>query len=138
MFQSKLPLPYWTNCILTATHLINCTSSSILNNQTPYHLLFRKPPTYNYFKVFGCLGFAITITSNRGKFQSRATKYIFLGYPLCTKRYKGPWLTNSQNLCFLKCSFLLIYISIYSRHNSYTFCVSRFFSNLWFHLLYPS
>jgi len=71
MFQSKLLLPYWTDCILTTIHLINCTPSSILNNQIPYYLLFQKPPTYDYFKVFGCLCFGSTITSNRGKFQPR-------------------------------------------------------------------
>jgi hypothetical protein len=69
MFQSKLPLTYWTDCILTATHLINRTLSSILNNQTSYHVLFQKPPTYDYFKVFGCLCFASIITSSRGKFH---------------------------------------------------------------------
>jgi hypothetical protein len=69
MFQSKLPLTYWIDCILTATHLINRTPSSILNNQTSYHVLFQKPPTYDYFKVFGCLCFASTITSSRGKFH---------------------------------------------------------------------
>ena len=81
MFQSKLPLSYWTDCVLIATHLINRTASSILNNQTPYQLLFQKPPNYNYFKVFGCLCFASTITNNRGKFQPKTTKCIFLGYP---------------------------------------------------------
>ena len=88
MFQSKLSLSYWTDCILTTTHLINHTPSSILNNQTLYHLSFQKPPTYNYFKVFGCLCFASTITSNRDKFQPRAIKCIFLGYPPRIKGYK--------------------------------------------------
>lgn len=88
MFQSKLPLSYWTNCVLTATHLINRTPSAILNNQTPYYLLFQKPPNYNHLKVFGCLCFASTIISNRGKFQSRATKCLFLGYPPNIKGYK--------------------------------------------------
>jgi len=88
MFQSKLPLPYWTDCILIAIHLINHTPSSILNNQTPYHLLFQKPLTYDYFKVFGCLCFASTITSNRGKFQPRAMKCIFLIFPPHIKGYK--------------------------------------------------
>ena len=110
MFQSKLPLSHWTNYVLTATHLINHTPSYILNNQTPYQLLFQKPPNYNYFEVFDCLCFASTITNNRGKFHPRATKCIFLGYPPNIKGYKVLDLTTlktfvSRNVLFHESTF---------------------------------
>jgi hypothetical protein len=103
MFQSKLPLTYWTDCILTSTHIINRTPSLILQHQTPYQLLFNKPPIYNYFKVFGCLFYNI-------KFQPRATKCIFLGYPPHIKGYKLLDLTTcktfvSRNVIFHESTF---------------------------------
>ena len=113
MFQSKLPLTCWTDYILTVTHLINLTPSIILNNQTPYHDLFQKPPTYNYLRVFGCLCFASTITNNRGKFQPRATKCIFLCYPPHIKGYKVLDLSTlktfvSRNVVFHESTFTYI------------------------------
>lgn len=45
LFQSKLPIEYWGECILTATHLINRLLSKVIHNKTPYKVIFGKVPS---------------------------------------------------------------------------------------------
>jgi len=66
--------------------LINRVPTPVLNNQSPYHVLYNTLPDINSFKVFGCLCYASTLQAHRTKLQSRARKYIFLGYK---SGYKG-------------------------------------------------
>lgn len=46
-----------------------------------------KDPDLQIFKVFGCLVYASTLSSHKSIFDSRARKYVFLGYNTSNKRY---------------------------------------------------
>ncbi|KAK9751103.1 hypothetical protein RND81_02G242200 [Saponaria officinalis] len=84
-FQVGLPLRFWSECILVATHLINRTPSGVLHGKTPYEMLFGSPPTFKELRVFGCLCFAHNQRAKGDKFASRSRKCIFMGYPFGKK-----------------------------------------------------
>ncbi|GJV64965.1 ribonuclease H-like domain-containing protein [Tanacetum coccineum] len=73
MFQRGIPLKLSTECILTATYLINRLLSSVLNGKSPYEMIYKKCPTLSQLRVFGCLCFA-TIVNNNDKFDSTYEK----------------------------------------------------------------
>ena len=87
-FQSRVPLHFWSHCVLTTAFLINQIPSPLLNHNTPYELLYKKPVNYSSFRVFGCLAFSSTLASQRTKFQPRARTCVFIRYPNGMKAYR--------------------------------------------------
>jgi hypothetical protein len=87
-FQAHLPLTFWDDCGHTAAYIINRLPSSILHNKSPYELLFSAPPSFDHFRIFGCLCYASTLTRQRTKFDPRAKPSVFVGYSSLHKGYR--------------------------------------------------
>lgn len=88
MFQAHLPVTFWGECVLTASHLINRTPSPLLDNKTPFEILYGNAPSYSTIKTFGCLCFAHNQKAKGDKFASRSRKCMFVGYTFGKKGWK--------------------------------------------------
>ncbi|CAO2832398.1 unnamed protein product [Amaranthus hypochondriacus] len=87
-FQANLPLSFWGDCVLAASYIITRTPSPLLEDKSPYEVLFNTSPSYDTLRVFGCLCYAHNIKSKRDKFIVRSRKCIFVGYPQGKKGWK--------------------------------------------------
>ncbi|WVZ15611.1 hypothetical protein V8G54_013177 [Vigna mungo] len=76
IFQSNIPHTYWSYALSHVVFLINRLPSPVINDKTPFELLYNDSPTYLDLKVFGCLCFASTLENNRSKLDLRARKGI--------------------------------------------------------------
>lgn len=86
--QSGLPTSYWGDCVLASTYIINRIPSIVLNNVSPYEMMFGKAPDYNELKVFGCLAMATPPGVMTDKLKPRALPCVFVGYPPTKHGYK--------------------------------------------------
>lgn len=54
MFNSHIPATLWTHAFSSAAYNINQVPAKILDNKSPYELLFHTQPSYGNFRIFGC------------------------------------------------------------------------------------
>lgn len=83
---------------MAETYIINRLPTPVLDNKTPYELLYKISSSYDNFKVFGCLCYA-SIHEN-DKFHPRAVRCVFVGYPHGHKGYKLHNLDSKQIFIF--------------------------------------
>lgn len=87
-FHAGLPLTLWGACVMTSVYIINRLPTPVLNNKTPYEMLYEEPPSYEEMKVFGCLSFASNPAVSTDKFSQRGVPCAFIGYPPLKKGFK--------------------------------------------------
>ena len=93
MFTTNVPKYLWGDAILTATFLINRMPTRVLGYKTPLETFQTLYPQNRLItdlplRIFGCSSFVHVHAHNRGKFDPRAIKCIFLGYSPTKKGYK--------------------------------------------------
>ncbi|GJS31762.1 putative RNA-directed DNA polymerase [Tanacetum coccineum] len=69
LFQGNIPLCFWTDCILTATYLINRLPSSVLAGRSPFSMLYGREPSLSHLRCFGCLCFSSVLNNRKFSFQ---------------------------------------------------------------------
>ncbi|GKB25645.1 ribonuclease H-like domain-containing protein [Tanacetum coccineum] len=73
--EGGIPLNMWSECVLTATYLINRLPTSMLNGKSSYDLVYNKPLSLKHLRSFVCLAYA-TILNSHDKFGSRDVKFF--------------------------------------------------------------
>ena len=98
--HSSLPHHFWVDAFETACYLINRLPTPVLNNKSPFELLFQRTPDYSFLKIFGCACWPLLRPYNRNKIQFRFAQCIFLGYSSSHHGYKcyHPHLEKSMFL----------------------------------------
>ena len=85
---ASTPSQFWGEVALTAIYTINWCPFPIVQNQTPYDILFGSSPSYDLLRVFGCVYFVLLHDHERNKLQSRSRLCCFLGYGIGKKGYR--------------------------------------------------
>lgn len=109
MFHSLIPKQFWGNVILITTYIINRLSTSLLYWKISYKTLLNTKPEYSSIKVFGCLCYAANTLPHEDKFQSRALKCIFIGYPIGRNGHLLYVLALINSLCLKILNFMRIF-----------------------------
>lgn len=85
--HSHLPISYWSYTISTTTHIINRLPTPILNNMSPWEVLYKSKPDIKHLSIFGCTCFPLLQPYNSHKLQPYTKPCLFLGYPTYSKGY---------------------------------------------------
>lgn len=61
LFNCHEPASLWVDAFTSAVYIINCLLSKVVQNKIPFEVLYKNPPNYDIFKVFGCRVFHIYV-----------------------------------------------------------------------------
>lgn len=98
LFHTTPPPSYWVDSLETTTYLINIFPIKTLINIAPAEVLFRKIPSYDHFRIFGCLCNPKLSATAKHKLAHRSTPCVFLGYPLNHRGYNCLDMSSNKTI----------------------------------------
>lgn len=108
MTQSHMPQKYWVEAFQTAVYLINMLPTRVLQQNSPYKVLFNRSPSYEFLLVFGCTCFPFLRPYNQNKLQPQSCSCVFLGYSLNNLGYQCLYLTTGKVFCPSMCCLMKV------------------------------
>lgn len=109
--ESGLPKQFWVEVTHTANYLVNRSPTSTIEFQTPTEKWSGHPPNLTHLKPFGCIAYA---HRSQGKLDPRASKAVFIGYPVGVKGYKF-WLVDEKK-CIVSMHVMFNELVFYKSH----------------------
>nr|GEY35217.1 spermidine synthase 1 [Tanacetum cinerariifolium] len=88
LIYAKSSLFLWAEAIATACYTQNRSLIRLHHGNTPYELLYNKPPDLSFLYVFGALCYPTNDSENLGKLQPKANIGIFIGYAPIKKAFR--------------------------------------------------
>ena len=86
--HKNVPRSLWAKAVSTVMHILNRSPTYSLAGVTPFEAYFSCKPDVLYFRVFGCDAYAHIPKNQRGKFDEKSKKMIFVGYNSVSTGYR--------------------------------------------------
>jgi len=87
--ESSLPKYFWADVVSTSCYVMNRVLIRPILKKTPYELFNGRKTNISHLRVFGCSSFVLNNgKENLGKFDEKADKGIFIGYPSSSHGYR--------------------------------------------------
>ncbi|KAJ0474222.1 putative RNA-directed DNA polymerase [Helianthus annuus] len=99
LFNAHVPASFWVDAFTSATYVINRVPTPLLENKSPFQILFDQVPNYSNFRVYGCRVFPYLRDYAKHKLEPRSLPCIFLGYSTSYKGFRC--LDPSTNRVFI-------------------------------------
>lgn len=89
MLEGKnMPKKLWAEAVRTSVYRLNRSPTKAVQNKTLYEAWTNRKPRVDYFKVFGCISYALNQYLNKDKFDRKGEKFVFIGYSEESKSYQ--------------------------------------------------
>ncbi|KAJ9567154.1 hypothetical protein OSB04_003120 [Centaurea solstitialis] len=96
---SKLPLHFWAEAVASACFTKNRSLITKRFMKTPYELVYNRPPSIKFFRVFGCECYVKNDKDNLDKFSPKGDEGVFIGYAKDSPSYR---VYNKKTRCVVE------------------------------------
>ncbi|KAJ9542691.1 hypothetical protein OSB04_029197 [Centaurea solstitialis] len=96
---SKLPLHFWAEAVASACFTQNRSLITKRFMKTTYELVYNRPPSIKFFRVFGCECYVKNDKDNLDKFSPKGDEGVFIGYAKDSPSYR---VYNKKTRCVVE------------------------------------